>query len=301
MKRKVILHGPSTLTVSLPSKWVKANDVKKGDELDVTLFGDFIKVSTGKINYKSEFCIDFTPLSKKNIFRILACLHKNGYNSLNIKCKPRQIQTIQKRINSMLIGYEIVEVTPNGCIVKTISLESDLDFDNLFRRIFFVNLGLSRNLLEALEKKKFSSFDDILVLEETNNKLTNYIQRQINQRISSRKKLTSLYLISWVQEKTADSYRDVAILIKKEKKFPSEFIGLFEKVHNLLELYYDLFYNFDINKLESFEKEKKEAKDLVLLGLQKSKIIYHVKLYSLLGNIIDSISFVVGPTLVYNY
>ncbi len=35
MKRKVSLHGPSTLTVSLPSKWVKKYCIKKGDELDI--------------------------------------------------------------------------------------------------------------------------------------------------------------------------------------------------------------------------------------------------------------------------
>jgi hypothetical protein len=35
IKRKVILHGPSTLTVSLPSKWVKNHNIKKGDELNI--------------------------------------------------------------------------------------------------------------------------------------------------------------------------------------------------------------------------------------------------------------------------
>ena len=33
MQRKVIQQGPSTLMVSLPSKWVKENNIKKGEEL----------------------------------------------------------------------------------------------------------------------------------------------------------------------------------------------------------------------------------------------------------------------------
>ena len=35
MKRKVAQIGPATLMVSLPSKWVKRNKVKKGQEVDV--------------------------------------------------------------------------------------------------------------------------------------------------------------------------------------------------------------------------------------------------------------------------
>ena len=35
MKRNVIQLAGKTLVVSLPSKWVKLNSVKKGDELNV--------------------------------------------------------------------------------------------------------------------------------------------------------------------------------------------------------------------------------------------------------------------------
>ena len=35
MKRKIVKHGNSTLTVSLPSKWAKNNSLKQGDEIDV--------------------------------------------------------------------------------------------------------------------------------------------------------------------------------------------------------------------------------------------------------------------------
>ena len=35
MRRKLIQHGLSSLTISLPRKWVKENNLKKGDEIEV--------------------------------------------------------------------------------------------------------------------------------------------------------------------------------------------------------------------------------------------------------------------------
>ena len=35
MKRKVVLHGPSTLTISLPYSWIRKFNIKKGQELNV--------------------------------------------------------------------------------------------------------------------------------------------------------------------------------------------------------------------------------------------------------------------------
>ena len=47
MKRKVNRVGQNTLTVSLPSKWVKENDVKQGDELEIIEEHNKILLSKG--------------------------------------------------------------------------------------------------------------------------------------------------------------------------------------------------------------------------------------------------------------
>ena len=47
MKRKTVLHGQSTLTVSLPSEWVKKFNVGKGDELNL-----YIRARTVHTNHK---------------------------------------------------------------------------------------------------------------------------------------------------------------------------------------------------------------------------------------------------------
>jgi len=49
MKRKVTLHGPATLSVSLPLKWARMFNVKKGDELEVVEQKDSLLISPSTI------------------------------------------------------------------------------------------------------------------------------------------------------------------------------------------------------------------------------------------------------------
>ena len=48
MRRKVIKQGPSTLMVSLPSKWVKNKNIKRGDEINLFEQGEDIIISLEK-------------------------------------------------------------------------------------------------------------------------------------------------------------------------------------------------------------------------------------------------------------
>ena len=52
MKRKIVKHGSSTLTVSLPNKWAKIHGIESGDEvaqanLRATIYGESKRQTTG--------------------------------------------------------------------------------------------------------------------------------------------------------------------------------------------------------------------------------------------------------------
>ena len=53
-KRKVSLIGPSTLMVSLPSKWVKEFGVKKGDEINITENGPNLLLESQKLKKENH-------------------------------------------------------------------------------------------------------------------------------------------------------------------------------------------------------------------------------------------------------
>ncbi len=263
MKRKVILHGPATLTISLPSKWAKQNNIKKGDELDVQETGASIQIAANPVNYQNAYEIDVSKLSINLLNRILSCLHKNGYDTLHITCRPAQIKAIQKRLN-MLMGYEIVEATERGCVIKTIAAPTDDEFDRLFKRVFLVNNTLANTILDLVHKKRFGDLAELQALEETNNRLTNYLHRLINQNVVLGRRETYLYLISWIQESIADDYRDLSLHLAKQKKISAETLQTLGVVNKLVEEFSQLFYSFEFSAVEKLIANQRSIEEKIL-------------------------------------
>ncbi|MBI2136461.1 AbrB/MazE/SpoVT family DNA-binding domain-containing protein, partial [Candidatus Woesearchaeota archaeon] len=54
MKRKLVQHGNTSLTVSLPKKWTDKFNLKKGDEIEIVEKDDklFLYLQAGNISEK---------------------------------------------------------------------------------------------------------------------------------------------------------------------------------------------------------------------------------------------------------
>ena len=63
MKRKVVKQGKSTLMISLPSKWVKDNNINRGDEIDLQI--DAIKLQ--KDSYFHNKFLETTQINNTNL------------------------------------------------------------------------------------------------------------------------------------------------------------------------------------------------------------------------------------------
>jgi phosphate uptake regulator len=59
MKRKIVKHGQSTLTVSIPSKWAKNNNLHNGDLINIEASKDKLILSK-EDKYFEEIEIDLT-------------------------------------------------------------------------------------------------------------------------------------------------------------------------------------------------------------------------------------------------
>ena len=83
MKRKVVQHGASTLIISLPNKWAKTNNVKKGTELEVEERGSELVIGADTEAESEKFDINITG-RYKIAHRAISALYKAGYDQLNI-------------------------------------------------------------------------------------------------------------------------------------------------------------------------------------------------------------------------
>lgn len=299
MKRKVIQHGPVTLTVSLPFRWVKSHNISKGDELNVEEEGRVLRVYSGDAHLLSnKTSANFSGLDVGTINSILAVLHKSGYDEINITFdSPQIVKMIQDRINSMLIGYEIIEQKGDSCTVKNISGDHISEIDALIRRTFLVSLSLANNSLEEIKSGSKARLRELLILERTNNKLVNYCQRLLNKSPYKDAKTIYTYVIMWLIESICDDYRDLieTIASKPHIKVSGSFLGLLGEVNGLLSQYYDLFYNYSDEKLSVIRAayEPFRSKILRMKADPDERILNHY-LLSIANRIADCLGSTVG-------
>ena len=266
MKRSVIQLAGRTLLVSLPAKWVDANNVKKGDELDIIEDGHRLLVNTDKISAVTETKeLDADQIGHL-IRRYVFALYKKGVDEIKVKYSdPSIIDLIRKTILNETVGYEIVSQTPKSCVIKLITSGSITEFDNLLRRTFLLLLSMADETLEAVKNKNLEHLSKTALLEEPNNRLTTVCRRSLNKwGTDSFNKIGPIYYVVEELENVADEYGFLCNNLYGIKDSASkntirpEVISVLEKVNNMFRTFYEIFYKFDASKFKKLNETRME-------------------------------------------
>jgi hypothetical protein len=154
MKRKVNRVGKDTLTLSLPSSWVKKQGIKKGDELEVYEEGKLLKIIAG-VYSKSNIILNVDKFNRTIFIHIVRYYYRQGVKSLTLQFTDPKIFYTRKNkkilIHSVLmaelhkfIGMEIMDQTKTEYVIKCVMEEDIQDYNTCFNRLFY-------NLNQAFE------------------------------------------------------------------------------------------------------------------------------------------------------
>ena len=250
MKRKAIQLAKQTIVISLPSKWIKQQGIKKGDDIDVEERGNELVIG-GKLEktHKKTREIDISALDPL-ANRIIQGFYVSGVDEIHIKFdKPKLIDKIQREIMNVLIGFEIVEQGKNTCIIKNISSELESEFDNLLSRTFFLVSSMAEEIIEALEKKD-TNLEHIKFIDYNVNKFTNFCLRFLNKEgYKEYDKTSSIYSIIQGIEHGGDLYKKIANEITENKlKLNEKSIIVLKDTTLQFKDFQSLFYKFDDKK-----------------------------------------------------
>jgi antitoxin component of MazEF toxin-antitoxin module len=122
MKRKVIKQGNRTLTLTLPSSWVKNNNILQGQELTIDeKDGSLVISKEKKIFEKTEVMIDIDDLTYFNIVKTLTMLYRTNHSKVKLRYsrttiyndksdRDENIKNAIEKILKRFIGSEIILV-----------------------------------------------------------------------------------------------------------------------------------------------------------------------------------------------
>ncbi len=261
MKRKVIQLAHKTLVVSLPSRWVKKYQVLKGAELDAEERGQQMVFSTCLLSDSEKVKVDFSELNGEVIRRwVLASLHKSGYDEIEITYKDASVLgVIQETIKELLTGFAIVEQGKNRCVIRVIAEEQEKEFNAVLRRAFLVIKNMGEGLYDYAKENRLERLKELLVLEKTNNQLTNFCERLLNKKgYEDYKRTCFAYVVVWNLEKACDSYREICEFLSAnpKAKVRGSVVDMIKEANDYFSSYYELFYNFEINRLTELNRER---------------------------------------------
>lgn len=264
MKRKIVQHGPSTLTVSLPSDWVKEYRIKKGDEITLERFKGGLFLSAGKGVHHGQKSIDVSGMAQI-IPKAIAALYKHGYDEIIVTySSPDELEQVHKILSTGYIGFEIVEETKDRIYIRKVSEPAEEEFKTLFRRIFHFLLSLADDGIAAARAGDKEAYRKLVLRDQNINKLADFCRRLVNKRMQSDYgSETAIYHVIEQLEKIGDAYKEINQILMEHGKLSSKGIEAYEATNDLLRRYDDLFFRFTLEKANAFIREYRKYEDRI--------------------------------------
>ncbi|MCX6709879.1 MAG: hypothetical protein NTV63_02910 [Candidatus Woesearchaeota archaeon] len=138
--RRIVKSGNTSYVISVPQKWVREQEIKKGDLLSIEESREHnLIISPREIKGKVELRearINAEETSPEMLVRSLVSAYINGYSSVEIRGK--NLNQLSKEIRAtmeQLIAFEIMEYTPERIYIKDYLKIDEISIDSLIRKM----------------------------------------------------------------------------------------------------------------------------------------------------------------------
>ena len=249
MRRKIVVQGDCTYTVSLPKKWATQNNLNNGDEININQIDDKIVMSAISEPKKQTTSININSENQTFIKVRINNLYRLGTDEIKVKYKTtKQAEIVEKVVNN-LPGFEITEKNENKIIIENIMGVSQEKQKVLIRRIFLMLKETLDILTKELDSGKLVSLNEHLKLKNKIVGYSNYCRRIIAKQQSNDKLgyyYWSLYHdLSSIQYTILDMYHS----LPKNVEFNKNVKEVYQNIQKAFQLTYNGFFGKKLSSL----------------------------------------------------
>jgi antitoxin component of MazEF toxin-antitoxin module len=298
MRRKLIQHGLSSLTLSLPRKWVKEHNLSKGDEVEVESSPKKLVISAkaGYARRRIELDVTGAGIMTK---RITGAAFKAGYDEIYVSFSSHEeLRIVTDLVRAQFSGFGILSQTKNTLTIKNMSATNFDEFDNVLRRFFLMLNDLSQGVGEAASADDFEWLKNLALQKYDSDKFTDYCRRAINMGHEPEKnRAAPLYTIIEQLEKAVDRYAELCNHLSSNRlKTAPGLKSALKDIASFERRFYELFYRFSFAGIAEFGKTKQllqKRLDDLSLAIPKSQL----KTLELCNRILNLIFDLNGPLM----
>jgi phosphate uptake regulator len=279
MKRRIIKQGHNTLTITLPSEWVKRFNLSAGHEIDIIERDNGLYITTEKINSYKKAEFDISGMDIPTIWKYFMGVYREGYDEVIVKFNPnneiespykfltehkldlrfkkhrekRGIHEVLQGFVDRFIGFEIVEHGKDFIKIKEMGEVTSREFDNSLRRVFLLIQQMVEETNSAIDRQNFNELMHMHDVDINLDKFHDYCIRILNKVGNKDSKKTALLFSTlYILELVGDEFKHIAFhLIDEHLKIKSKNLKLLSSyIKEQFDTYYELFYKYDLNKVE---------------------------------------------------
>jgi phosphate uptake regulator len=287
MKRKIIKQGHNTLTLTLPSEWVKKLNIKAGDELEVVENAGSLIVNGKQNNEHKSITLDITGLRVPMLWRFFQSVYREGYDEIKLvydesqkdyegpynyyssqfeykrlgekPIKKPAFDMIQELVNRF-IGMEVIDSGEGYCVIREMGELNAKEFDNSLRRIFLLELELFDRVLHSIKNNDVNDISLCKTIHSMDINIDRFIDYccRINNKIcdsSFQQNKPLMFSTLFLLELLGDEFKYIANHLARTRKKVDEVYPFAEKTKKHFEKYYHLFYKFDRKGAIDFGEE----------------------------------------------
>ncbi len=314
MKRKIIKQGHNTLTITLPAEWTHRFNLEAGKDVDLEERDNGLFISTEKNGKHKHAEFDITGMDIPTIWKYFMAVYREGYDELVVKFdpkmelespykfyshhrvdakykKPRDKITVLEGLQNFanrFIDFEIVEQGKNYVVIKEMGELTSKEFDNSLRRVFLLLQQMAEETAEAIKTSNTKLVTHMHDVDINLDKFHDYCIRILNRVGNKEPRKTSLLFATlYILELIGDEFKNVSHHLLRDypsKKFKN-MEGVADIVKEQVNVFYDLFYKFDIDKIKHLSDIDKDNY-LIMPGVYKKSneeekaILHHFRMVS---------------------
>ena len=219
MKRSIMLLGGKTLVISLPAKWAKHNNLRKGQEIDINDKDGLLYISPNSLKEHSSVLLDIRDKrSNSLILKMIFSAYITGYDEINIRFKGKEQLDLIHSMAYTLIGFATMSQSNNVVTLRDLSEVNLEEFDNIYPKIYLMLKEVINEGVDCLEYGDFERLAGFSQRDFAINQYVNFCLRSIlrsntmspNKKVFYYSKLTNL-------EQLGDAFINFFEFVSKER------------------------------------------------------------------------------------
>ncbi|PLJ77976.1 MAG: hypothetical protein B7L53_02805 [Thermofilum sp. NZ13] len=184
--RRLVRLGKSSLSVTLPRRWVEKNNLKEGDTVFVEDYDTHLLITPARPReeFREEVkVLEATHGDEDSVERMIIALYQAGYASIKVvsrsgRVTPELRETIRRTLKR-LVGLEVFEEGSDYILLQMIADASTVEIPKVLSRMEVLILNSIKDLEEFAATGDTSYLKDIIERDEEIDKFYFLLSRQV--------------------------------------------------------------------------------------------------------------------------